>query len=494
MTAPVYLERSLTNSPSPAAQRRGGRPGPPPFNPHQLSPAPSALELRLWWGDRLLDTRLLSAKSGGRTSFTVGSAPGVDFEMGDRRLGGPSISLVELDKTGDARLRFTRRMTGELELRQGSAPLSLEETLTHGIAEPEGDAYVLPLRRGDFARLNLGDVTVEASHRRAPVRAAAPFWETLDYAWVNALTVTAFLGAMFLISVLNARASGEFFGDDTPSAQARMTQLLIVPARPVPARGSTAEATGSTTPRPQAETPPAPHAPSAGTGRAAPKGLPASPDRVRKLLENVFTSRGATAGVFDRSGLGGELTAAVGKLEGATVAGAAGPQGLLGSASDGRGWGTRAGIGSVGFRGGPGRGPGSGDVNLGVGHHLNMLPAAPSITCDELCVDSLTRVEGSLDKDLIRQVIHDNRQKMRFCYEQALSRSQGLRGKVSVKFVISQDGSVSSSAVAPGSDTHNLELEQCVVSRVRGLQFPRPRGGGTVAVTYPFVFQNAGGR
>lgn len=35
-------------------------------------------------------------------------------------------------------------------------------------------------------------------------------------------------------------------------------------------------------------------------------------------------------------------------------------------------------------------------------------------------------------------------------------------------------------------------LQRCLVSRVRTWQFPKPRGGGEVVVTYPFLFKPAG--
>jgi TonB family protein len=99
---------------------------------------------------------------------------------------------------------------------------------------------------------------------------------------------------------------------------------------------------------------------------------------------------------------------------------------------------------------------------------------------------------GSLDKELIRQVIHRNRNQIRYCYESQLTRFPKLHGKVAVKFVISAAGTVASSNVAQ-SDVGNAELETCVAGRVRTWQFPKPKGGGIVIVTYPFVFTQSGG-
>jgi outer membrane biosynthesis protein TonB len=60
-----------------------------------------------------------------------------------------------------------------------------------------------------------------------------------------------------------------------------------------------------------------------------------------------------------------------------------------------------------------------------------------------------------------------------------------------VKFVISASGSVASSSVA-SADTNNAELETCVAGRVRTWLFPKPKGGGVVIVTYPFIFKKSG--
>lgn len=34
--------------------------------------------------------------------------------------------------------------------------------------------------------------------------------------------------------------------------------------------------------------------------------------------------------------------------------------------------------------------------------------------------------------------------------------------------------------------------EQCMLSRIRRWKFPEPKGGGVVAVTYPWLFAPAG--
>src|SRR5262249_25815939 len=74
---------------------------------------PLGLELRLRWGDQIVSEQLLGPKHKG--DFKIGSAAGVDFVVGDQRLGAPSFTLISADGAGGFVLRITGQMTGELE-------------------------------------------------------------------------------------------------------------------------------------------------------------------------------------------------------------------------------------------------------------------------------------------------------------------------------------------------------------------------------------------
>ena len=96
-----------------------------------------------------------------------------------------------------------------------------------------------------------------------------------------------------------------------------------------------------------------------------------------------------------------------------------------------------------------------------------------------------------MDKELIRQVIHSHRDQVRFCYELGLTKNPSLVGKTAVRFVITGSGDVTGASVVD-STVKSAELETCIAGRVGSWKFPKPPGGGTVMVTYPFVFQRAG--
>lgn len=92
-----------------------------------------------------------------------------------------------------------------------------------------------------------------------------------------------------------------------------------------------------------------------------------------------------------------------------------------------------------------------------------------------------------LDRELIRRVIQSHRSEIRHCYESELERQPGLAGKIAIRFVIGAQGAVTS-ASSVSTTMSSPPVETCLVARVRSWRFPRPRGGGIVIVTYPFVF------
>lgn len=96
-------------------------------------------------------------------------------------------------------------------------------------------------------------------------------------------------------------------------------------------------------------------------------------------------------------------------------------------------------------------------------------------------------VLGALDKSLIDAVVKRNLESIRYCYRRELARMPSLAGKVVIKFVIAKDGSVST-ATTKTSTLNNAAAESCINGRFLRMQFPEPKGGGIVVVSYPFLF------
>ena len=448
---------------------------------------PLGLELRLSWGNQRLAEHFLPP--GEPRKFTVGSAQGCDFIMGDGKLGGPRFEVAQVDKDGFS-IRFTRKMKGELT--RGQETFELLHLIESGKANSDGEAYSIHLREDDYAWVDLGGITVEAFLQPVPKKVLVPFTESLDFTVLNIFLVLFFIGALFVITSMNREAEGDEYADELSGGDTRIAKLIIKPPEvqknpfleklaqqkekqsgemSAKHRGEEGEAGRKDAPKRNAH--------------MAPQGKPNEKDQARMLTNRIFGGKGGgLSTVFGSNGLGGELTAAMGGLFGASAGDSKGfgGLGLRGTGGGGGGVGDTIGIGAIGTKG---RGGGTGTYGSGVGVLGGKRVSDIGITSSD------PEVVGSLDKELIRQVIRSHRDQIRYCYETQLARFPNLKGKVAVKFVISAVGSVASSQVAQ-STAGNGELEMCVAGRVRTWVFPKPKGGGVVVVTYPFLFQQAG--
>ncbi len=96
--------------------------------------------------------------------------------------------------------------------------------------------------------------------------------------------------------------------------------------------------------------------------------------------------------------------------------------------------------------------------------------------------------EGGLDRNEIAAVIQRHLSEVRFCYEKGLQKNAKLAGRVSMKFLIGADGYVTSANI--GNSSLNYQpSETCIRDRLKTWKFPKPQGGVTVKVNYPFVLR-----
>lgn len=94
---------------------------------------------------------------------------------------------------------------------------------------------------------------------------------------------------------------------------------------------------------------------------------------------------------------------------------------------------------------------------------------------------------GVLSKDQISRVVRSDNRGFRYCYEKGLISDPTLRGKLVVKMVILASGKVGTATVQKREG--NLGgVGKCVANKSKNLVFPKPKGGGTVTVKWPFVF------
>ena len=99
-------------------------------------------------------------------------------------------------------------------------------------------------------------------------------------------------------------------------------------------------------------------------------------------------------------------------------------------------------------------------------------------------------VSGALDKDIIRRVVRAHINQVSHCYNQGLVRDPTLQGRVAIQFTIGGTGKVPL-AVVSSSSLKDASVGNCIASAVKRWTFPKPEGGATVMVTYPFVLNPA---
>lgn len=114
--------------------------------------------------------------------------------------------------------------------------------------------------------------------------------------------------------------------------------------------------------------------------------------------------------------------------------------------------------------------------------------------------------KGHLSSAAIQKVVRANFNRMTACYEAALARNPNTPGgKVRVKIVIAENGSVQRAEHEPNKSSSHTTLSAalegnepplndpaviaCVVAEFKKLTFPQPDGGIVIA-TYPLTFSS----
>lgn len=183
----------------------------------------------------------------------------------------------------------------------------------------------------------------------------------------------------------------------------------------------------------------------------------------------------------DLGGLNADVMNGIGGLIG-TKGQQMGSGGLGARGSGLGGGGTAEGLGGLGTKGrGTGSsGYGSGGGNFGVRGEGGIG-----------AVDGDSIILGAMDKSLIDAVVQRNMAQIRYCYQRELSKNPDLAGKTTIKFVIAKDGTVSNTTVKTEDWNHSDAgkiVNSCICGRFSRFQFPEPQDGGTVMVSYPFIF------
>jgi pSer/pThr/pTyr-binding forkhead associated (FHA) protein/outer membrane biosynthesis protein TonB len=373
--------------------------------------------------------------------------------------------------------RIAKDWTGHAEV--DGTTKSFSELVNAGQATVDDEFYEIPIVDDIRIWIEFGlDVTFFAQMVKPGKRILSRMNEELDYPFLVISGIVGFIGLMFGLIM--------FFSPPPPD-----NDMLEIPDRFVQLLLEKPEAEKKKE-KPNTN-------PDAGEGEKAKKeeGKTGKKDakmekakgnkvkqkeKDRKIAENAgvlgaLRESGDLDGIFGTSGLSSDLRGGIGGLIGAK--GTQSGSGGVGSRGSGLGGGgTAEGLGGLGTKGiGSGRsgyGKGGGSVGPKGEGGIGAVGGDPIIL-------------GALDRSLIDEVIKRHMNQIRYCYQRELTKNPSLGGKVVIKFIIAKDGTVSTASVKK-TTMGNAGVEQCIVGRFMRMQFPKPKGGGIVIVSYPFLF------
>ena len=339
------------------------------------------------------------------------------------------------------------------------------------------DALDVVLPHDSRAIVRMGNLTLEVQHR-APQRAPQVQGLTLHdvlHARISGAALAAELALVLACLWLPPPAHNDV--DDLAQLRRDYTRVLT-PRRPPPRpRTPTPHSTRAAVTSSRA---PAAHAQAT---RPAARGAPRidrsqrESDRQSALVQLAAMGLGAhaTSAVFSPD----VVTDALGALHGVAIGDGGGGLGTrtLGTSGDEPG----LHIGGVSAR--IDRGPvGGDDVDLAArGHPSAHVPLGRVV------------FEGALSREEIQRVLSRALSQIKYCYERELTRDPTLQGKVVAQWSIDATGHVTGAALAEDTfTTSGAPVGSCVLRVLQRMQFPMPKGGGAVSVTYPFVFTAAG--
>ncbi len=468
--------------------RRKPRPAVPAYMQEPLPPEAlptkeaKVLQVQLLWGDQLLAVRHF--RDG--VPVTVGEGKKNFFHVFESEVGASHVlavgrgELIELRVPESAGVIVTRN--GDVRTKDA---LRSEGKLT---ASGREHAYTLGLH--ERAEVSLGTLTFVVRYvRPSPAVAVNPLTE-VDYTWFKIISVSLLAAGAVVASMLLTprQAQSE---DDIFQNQQRVAKFLVQPQKPIDlkrfhlkgveegAKAKDEEGKFGKEEAKKAEADPS------KPGTSVVDKSKREKDRQvvgRVGLLGAFKGlKGGASDVFGPGGVGTGVNNALGGLKAGAGLGDAQGVGGLGSRGNGTGGGgTALGLGGLGTKG---NGRGAGD-NGGI----DLTGRGKTIT---KIVPGKTTVIGGLDKDVIAKIIRSHQNEIKYCYETELNKNPNLAGKVAVAFTIDPTGAVSEANVTE-TTLNNSTAENCMLARIRRWKFPEPKGGGVVAVTYPWLFSPAG--
>lgn len=126
---------------------------------------------------------------------------------------------------------------------------------------------------------------------------------------------------------------------------------------------------------------------------------------------------------------------------------------------------------------------------LALGLLVTACLGAEAVAAPGVMVAELPAIIGAINEELLIHTLSDHRDVLKGCYEAGLDETPKLSGALTVKFIIGDQGEVTSAEVRT-STLGDDKVEACVLDAFYFMDFPVPYRGRPYAI-YKIAFQPA---
>ncbi|MCP4499454.1 MAG: FHA domain-containing protein [Deltaproteobacteria bacterium] len=427
----------------------------------EQAPNRGLVEVSLRWGGSVMSMQRLAEQG----SLTIGEDPSCAFQVTDPCIPSRIFPLVTL-QDGAATLHLAAGMKTFIDGEEVHADTGL--------------TVVLELGQQAIVEVGAIEFVVQYAMRNKSIQLG--LLQAIDFFYTKVLAMVLMLQAMFIVAMVVTPHFGSGGNDDL---EANMNEMLL---------SVMTEEDVKKKPEKAAEK------------KDAPKknqGLFGAKDKPKKTAARSIDGavnvdkdkreedRKKVSDALAMLGLGPE----------AAFSNQLGPGGLGAGINSALGGLSKTGIGSTGGNGGLGSrgvGPGGGGNSLSIGGLSAGNGKCTGPNCSGVSFDKGSKRsikvrpgtvihKGSLSRAEIQRVVGRYLSKIKHCYEKELNKNPNLSGKIVGSWTIGGAGSVVA-ARASQNTMNNKTIGSCIVKNIKRMRFPRPKGGGSVFVTYPFVF------
>ncbi len=471
----------------------------------KTSPSLKVLRIGVVRGEDIVDDRIVPRLE----TIYVGTSDECHFEVRSRKLDVAKFALFEVED-GQYHLRFTEAMDGRLGM-HGEVK-GFAELRASGLATKTGDVHRIALPRNGRGKVVIGGTTLlfdlvpapppapepVAAPPSRPSRARTGLPDAVRARLISDVDwyFTGFVVSSFLLFFLGFVALEVY--DPVVAAHPELVSeryarfIFDEPTPPPPPPEEAPEETDEEAPEEEARATPQEHRPS---HNAPSDAAPATAEPRASLTQEIgHQVQSAVMGAVSdiqgsladalAAGLDMRVSAADAIAQAQGIGVADGTAGRILTREGGTGGGGSGERGSLGALAGGPEGGARAIATKAVSEHQVRGRVG-------LASGGITGGSGDFDASVVRQMIARRIRAIQACYERSLRQNPNAAGRVVVRFTIQESGTVSGASAVENS-TGDPGVADCVVGTVARFRFSPGPTGGSVTVSYPFVFAPQG--